>query len=158
FQRLGNARAIEVQLELARLSLEDGDVTGAARVMEGIQPNDSSPKRTAEIAQVTARLDRAAGRDPLAACRRAVELAERTPDDETLVPALVLYSRCLVEANENGAASRIIERAQQVDATLGRNVPEDAATAWSERPLRVELMSLVGRIASVWQGPRESQT
>jgi DNA-binding NtrC family response regulator/tetratricopeptide (TPR) repeat protein len=154
FQRLGNARTVDVQLELARLSLEDGDVSGATRVIEGIHADESSPKRMAEIAQVKARLERAAGRDPLAACRRAVDLAERTHDDETLLPALVLYARCLVDVGENGAASRIVDRAQQVDATLARNVPEEAASAWAERPMRVELMSLVGRIASVWQGPR----
>ncbi len=154
FQRLGNARTVDVQLELARLSLEDGDVSGAARVLERIEPGDSSPKRAAEIAHVAARLERAAGRDPLAACRRAVDLAERTHDDETLLPALVLYARCLVDAGESGAAARIVERAQQVDATLARNVPEDSAAAWAERPMRVELMSLVGRITAIWQGPR----
>ncbi|MFO0681605.1 MAG: sigma 54-interacting transcriptional regulator [Sandaracinus sp.] len=157
FQRLGNARTVDVQLELARLSLEDGDVSGASRVLESIEHGDSSPKRAAEVAQVKARLDRAAGRDALAACRRAVELAERTKDDETLLPALVLYARCLVEAGETAAAARIVERAQQVDATLARNVPDDAAAAWAERPVRAELMSLVGRIAAVWQ-PRPEMT
>ncbi len=156
FQRLGNARTVDVHLEIARLSLDDGDVSGARAVLETLVPDDS-PKRAAEVALVVARVDRAAGKDALASGRRAVDLAERAADDEALLPALVLYARCLSDAGESGAAARIAERAQLVDATLAKNVPEDAAAAWAERPVRGELMALVARLSAVWTN-RESLT
>jgi DNA-binding NtrC family response regulator len=156
FQRLGNARTVDVHLEIARLSLDDGDVSGARNILDALTPDDS-PKRAAEVALVMARVDRAAGKDALASCRRAVDLAERAADDEALLPALVLYARCLSDVGESGAAARIAERAQLVDASLAKNVPEDAAAAWAERPVRGELMSLVARLSAVWTN-RESLT
>jgi DNA-binding NtrC family response regulator/tetratricopeptide (TPR) repeat protein len=158
FQTLGDARALDALLELGRIALADGDVD-ESRAVSARLPSDrtaitggaeSSLKRLAEIALFRAQIARAAGSDALPSSRRAVELAERSGDDEVILPSLLHWGRALADAGDVVGASNALERARSVDAALSRNVPDEAAGSWTDRPLRADLVDLSARVATTW--------
>ena len=153
FERLGSKRANEAGIEMARLCLVDGDVKGARAELAAL-PVQESPKRAAELALVAADVERAAGGETLIAARRAVELAEHTEDDELLLPALIRHARALGDGGEVGLATRVLERAQRVEARLGEKVPDEAKATWSERRTRGELSALEKQLRSAWSSTR----
>jgi transcriptional regulator with GAF, ATPase, and Fis domain/tetratricopeptide (TPR) repeat protein len=154
FGALGDTRAAaDAQLELAKLALADGDVARAREIIASL-PVDDSVQRAAEVATVAADLERAAGGETLIASRRATELAERSGDDEVLLPALVRWARALGDAGDLAHAARVLERAQEVEKKLTLSVPEEALAAFQERPARVEMMQVQARLASTWAATR----
>ena len=153
FARLGSLRAVEASIELARLDLFDGDVTAARAVLVSL-PLELPSKHQADLALVSAELERAAGGDTRAAARRAVELAEACDDAERLLAALLSYARALGDAAEVGLATRMLERAQKIEDELTDRVPEESQGAWAERPLRSELMRVAGSLANAWTRTR----
>src|SRR5690606_33195369 len=60
FDELGSLRSVEAALELARIALFDGDVPGARAILSGL-PVDLPAKHQADLAIVSADLERAAG-------------------------------------------------------------------------------------------------
>jgi DNA-binding NtrC family response regulator/tetratricopeptide (TPR) repeat protein len=163
FGALGDTRAAaDVQLELAKLALADGDVARAREILASLPSAEDSPQRTAEVALVAADLERAAGGETLVAARRAAELAEKSGDDELLLPALVRWARALGDTGDLAQAAQLLERAQEVEHKLTGNVPEEALACWQDRPARIELMQVQAQLASAWaahytgHGRRES--
>jgi len=167
FQTLGDARALDALLELGRIALADGNVQ-EARAVSGRLPSDASPravtggaesslKRLAEIALFRAQIARAAGSDALPSSRRAVELAERSGDDEVILPSLLHWGRTLADAGDVVGAFNALERARTVDAALSRNVPDEATGSWTDRPLRAELVDLSARVATTWGSFAEAE-
>ncbi|MGE3631071.1 MAG: sigma 54-interacting transcriptional regulator [Sandaracinaceae bacterium] len=153
FERLGSMRAAEAKIELARLALYDGDVAGARAILRTVSV-ELSAKHRADLALVSADLERAAGGDTRASARRAMELAEACEDPERLLKALVGYARALGDASEVGLATRILERAQKIEDELTGRVPDETRAAWLERPLRAELSAVAGALASAWTKTR----
>jgi DNA-binding NtrC family response regulator/tetratricopeptide (TPR) repeat protein len=165
FASLGDARSMDALLELGRLALADGDVSEAQRLLGRLpgEPRggadggrDSSPKRLAEIALLRAETDRAAGAETLGSARRALDRAERCGDDEVLLAALVHWGRALADAGDVVGAGSALERARAVDQALCSNVPEEASSSWTERPVRAELVALSARLAANWSSSAAS--
>jgi DNA-binding NtrC family response regulator/tetratricopeptide (TPR) repeat protein len=165
FASLGDARSVDALLELGRLALADGDVSEAQRLLGRLpgEPRggaeggrDGSPKRMAEVALLRAETDRAAGAETLGSARRALDRAERCGDDELLLAALVLWGRTLADAGDVVGAASALDRARAVDQALCRNVPEEANSTWTERPVRAELVALSARLAAHGSGPSAS--
>jgi len=165
FASLGDARSTDALLELGRLALADGDVSEAQRLLARLpaEPRsgaeagrDGSPKRLAEIALLRAETDRAAGAETLGSARRALDRAERCGDDELLLAALVHWGRTLADAGDVVGAASALERARAVDQALCLNVPEEASSSWTERPVRAELVALSARLAANWSNPSAS--
>jgi transcriptional regulator with GAF, ATPase, and Fis domain/tetratricopeptide (TPR) repeat protein len=153
FQQLSDVRAFDVQLELARVALSDGDVEDAQARVAALPAQDG--KRAADAALVRALLAQAEGADAIAAAAIAVTAAEQTEDEEKLLPALTLHARALLDEEEYGRANRVLERAVTTDERLSRTVPEDALAAWNARPVRREIATLTNRLANVG-GAREA--
>ena len=153
FARLSSVRQHEAALELVRLHLVDGDVP-AARALLGELPLELPAKHEADRARVAADLERAAGGDTRVAARRAVDLAEACEDPERLLKALIRHARALGDSGEVGLATRVLERAQRVEDDLTSRVPDEARAAWAERPLRQELSTVAGGLASAWTRTR----
>lgn len=154
FQQLSDVRAFDVQLELARVALSDGEVELAHELVLALPPQDG--KRAADLALVRALLTQAEGGDAVASASAAVIAAEHADDEEKLLPALTLHARALLDQDEYGRATRVLERAVTTDERLSRNVPEDALEAWNARPVRREIAALTNRLANVGGTTREA--
>jgi transcriptional regulator with GAF, ATPase, and Fis domain/tetratricopeptide (TPR) repeat protein len=154
FRRLGSLRATEASIELARMALFDGDVALARSILAELPIELPEKKHRADLALVSAELERAAGGDTRAAARRAVELADACDDPERLLVALVRHARALGDANEVGLATRVLERAQKIEEELTARVPEESRAAWAERPHRTELNQIAAVLASAWTRTR----
>ncbi len=146
YEELGDVRIVDVRLELASVAIAEGDLANARRVLAQVPPQDG--KRGAQLAYVTAQLERAHGGDAIGAAAEAVAAAERNGDDEKLLPALVLSATVLLDAEETGLSARALERAQAADERLSRHVPRDAAGPWDARPIRAEMGALATRLAA----------
>ncbi len=153
FEELGSLRSVEAALELAKIALFDGDVAGARAILSKL-PVDLPAKHQADLALVSADLERAAGGDTRATARRAVELAEGCNEPERLLGALVRHARALGDAGEVGLATRVLERAQKIEEDLTARVPDEARAAWAERPQRSELTRVAASLASAWTRTR----
>ncbi len=153
FEELGSLRSVEAGLELARIALYDGDVPGARLILSEL-PVELPAKHQADLAIVSADLERAAGGDTRAPARRAVELAEACDDPERLLSALVRHARALGDAGEVGLATRVLERAQKIEEELTARVPEESRAAWAERPQRAELTQVAAQLATAWTRTR----
>ena len=99
-------------------------------------------------------LERAAGGNTRAAAARAVELARECDDPERLLPALLRHARALGDAGEIGLATRVLERAQRVEADLTSRVPDESMGAWQERALRIELQRVAAALTTAWTQTR----
>src|SRR5690606_1513820 len=108
----------------------------------------------ADLALVSADLERAAGGDTRGSARRAVELAEACDDPERLLAALAAHARALGDAGEVGLAARVLERAQKVEDELTARVPDESLATWAERSQRAELRRLADSLASAWTRTR----
>ncbi len=153
FLELGSPRSVEAALELARMALYDGDVPGARTFLSGL-PVELPAKHQADLALVSADLERAAGGDTRAPARRAVELAEACDDPERLLAALTCHARGLGDAGEVGLAARVLERAQKLEDELTSHVPDESHAAWTERHERAELTRVAASLASAWTRTR----
>ena len=153
FLELGSPRSVEAALELARIALYDGDVPGARAFLSEL-PVELPAKHQADLALVSADLERAAGGDTRAPARRAVELADACNDPERLLAALTCHARALGDAGEVGLAARVLERAQKLEDELTSHVPDESHAAWAERPQRSELTRVAASLASAWTRTR----
>jgi eukaryotic-like serine/threonine-protein kinase len=114
--------------------LRAGDLSGAlAHSQRAIEIMDRLGLRErtltsalVHVADVATRRHRP--KDALAPARRAVEIAEARRDDRTLVGALTIQGRALLEAGEDGAALAALERADTRAAGL-----RETARARSDR-------------------------
>lgn len=152
---IGSNLAIDPLLELARLSLEEGDVPAVRRLLAD-SPAASSPKRAAEVAIVAADLERAAGGDEVGAARRAVELAEAADDEEILLEAWLRAARVACDLADIPAAERALDTAREVEARLTARVPEANRETWTARRARADLTLIEARVGTL--APRTRRT
>jgi len=148
FEAIGEDRRIDAALALIRVCLAEGHVSDAEARVAALAHEELTPKRRAELSLVAAELDRAAGRPPLAAARRACTHAEAARDPHRLLPALLHRCRAHLDEGEVAAAARDLDRAYEIDADLTARVPEQAHDAWAQRPLRGLLTELDARLRS----------
>jgi len=119
-ERLGHA-----QILLARAALVDGDLERAATALGALAEDAAlSPRTRAERWLLEAELARGRGNDPFAASRRALELAESTPDVDLRFRAQVAVALGLLERGDEPAARRHAEQAGVLRESLLARVPE----------------------------------
>ncbi len=119
-ERLGHANIL-----LARAALVDGDLDRAAAALGSLAEDaDLSPRTRAERWLLEAELARGRGTDPFAASRRALELAEATPDIDLRFRAQVAVALGLLERGDEPAARRHAEQAGVLREALLSKVPE----------------------------------
>ncbi|NOY93836.1 MAG: AAA family ATPase [Deltaproteobacteria bacterium] len=148
FEAIGEERRVDAALALIRVCLAEGRVSDAEARVAALAHEELTPKRRAELALIGAELDRAAGRPPLSAARRACTLAEAARDPQRLLPALLHRCRAHLDEGDVGAAARDLDRAYEVDDELTALVPEVAQSAWAQRPVRELLAELDARLES----------
>ncbi|MCA9581138.1 MAG: sigma 54-interacting transcriptional regulator, partial [Myxococcales bacterium] len=149
FQRFPDRRSV-VAVELARLALLEGDVPAAekwlGRILEPTRAKD-----IAEVAILEAKVERAAGRSPKDAAKRASRAALESEDDLLILPASLCLARVLTEDGELTAASRSLKEAQDADARLTAKIPSDGLSLWCERPDRIELARVETMLTRAWE-------
>jgi len=153
FAELGSQRISDATIELARMALFDGDVPSARALLSNL-PVELPAKYQADLALVMTDLERAAGGDTRAPARRAVELASECDDPERLLHALLRHARALGDAGDVGMATRVLERAQKIEAELTSRVPDESRAAWAERPQRAELLRVQSMLTTAWTQTR----
>ncbi len=156
FERLGMSRVADTLLELARMSLVDGDVEGARTFLSRITPPES-PKRGAEVAIVRNDVQRAAGDDTLGSAREAIALAEHAGDDALRAAAHVRLARALADHGDLGGAAGAVDVARDAEARLAQQVPEEARALFLDRPERRDLAQVESLVVSSFGRERTSQ-
>lgn len=131
-------RVDEVQLALAEVELEEGEVSAARRRLATLAERESG-SFAARLAILVARIERACAGEVASSAERAARLAEGAGDDELRVPALTLLARSLLDDGQGHAARHAIEQALLAERRLTATVPEDLLGAFGERRIRVEL-------------------
>ncbi|HJL02440.1 MAG TPA: sigma 54-interacting transcriptional regulator [Polyangiaceae bacterium LLY-WYZ-15_(1-7)] len=153
FSKLKSVKVVQPLMDLARLALDAGDVARARELLLNA-PSVDTPRYTAELAVLGSDLERAAGGDVLGSAQRAVRLAEETEDEELVLEALLRLGRALCDHGDGAEASRVLERAQNLEAGLAERVPEEAKASWLGRKTRERLAQLEARVATTARGTR----
>ncbi|MEM9070991.1 MAG: sigma 54-interacting transcriptional regulator [Myxococcota bacterium] len=147
FADLGSVKVIQPTIDLARLALDEGDVHRARDLMV-TAPATDTPRYVAELAILGVDLERAVGGDVLSAAQRAVRLAKTTGDDELILEAVLRIGRALWEAGDDQAAGHELAQAQEIEAGLTSQVPDEALPCWRSRKTRERLADLESRVSS----------
>ena len=141
FQSIQSVKAIQPWMDLARIALEEGDVSTARTILTEL-PETRSPLDDAELAIIQVDLERAAGGDVLGAATRASRLAERAGDDELRLEAAVRLGRALWDQKDPQGAAHQLELAQRVEAAQTKRVPDESQSCWTSRRARTRLAEL----------------